>query len=446
MEVALRSGLEKRPEDRPPSALAFARELVKAQEANGMVPSQLVLPARGAIESATTAPTGARTRSQRWRPARRRVSIPLAAILVTAAAGVAFAAGTVLSAKNSATTGGARAPTPQLLHPIAIAYKSAGPGSQGHLYVADQNRIWDLGSGHLVAVAGGDAKGDSGEGGPATAALLSHPIGLAVLPSGDLLVLDSGNNKLKEVRAADDTIVTIAGTGQPASAGDGGPADLASLNYPTDVAACRDGSIYVIDNLVIRRIDSGAQRKITTYAGSAGPTAPTPTDGAVAAKVAFYGPAGLACDQQGTLFLSDNFAVWSITHDGKLHLLAGTPGQSGRQVPDAPAKQALFNGLAGLDVGPDGSLYMVDDINNVAELLRGGRVTVIAGDGGHGEGKCTGPALNAEIDSPSGIAFASSPDRLFIADTYNRRVLDLPLTTSPPAQRLISTVYDVRKC
>jgi DNA-binding beta-propeller fold protein YncE len=127
------------------------------------------------------------------------------------------------------------------------------------LLVADSGnhvvRAIDLGTHEVTIVAGTGEDGSDGDGGPATSARLSQPYGVAVDLDGGLLIADLGANRLRRV-APDGTIDTIAGTGDKAFSGDGGPAAAAALAGPSDVLVGPDGAIYVADmfNGVVRRI------------------------------------------------------------------------------------------------------------------------------------------------------------------------------------------------
>jgi len=110
-------------------------------------------------------------------------------------------------------------------------------------------------SGNIVTVAGSPLP--IGDGGPATAAQVNAPIGLA-LDSGDLYIADSGNNRVRRVNLATGTITTFAGTGEGGYGGDGGPATAARLNNPYGVAVDPGNQyLYIADtgNNRVRRVD-----------------------------------------------------------------------------------------------------------------------------------------------------------------------------------------------
>ncbi len=127
------------------------------------------------------------------------------------------------------------------------------------IYVADQYnhaiRRIDLLTSTVTTVAGTGVVGFSGDGGPATAAMLNAPNGLDIAPDGTLYIADSSNHRIRRV-GLDGIITTIAGRGEAALDGDGGPATLAAMNWPTHVTVGPDGLLYVADTLnsVVRTV------------------------------------------------------------------------------------------------------------------------------------------------------------------------------------------------
>lgn len=158
-------------------------------------------------------------------------------------------------------------------------------------------------NGTISTFAGNGTTGFAGDGGPATAASLNQPIGLAVARDGGVLIADSRNHRLRRV-APNGTISTIAGIGSSGFAGDGGPATAASLSNPWDVATVGDGSVIVADTNAsrIRRIDPAGT--IATIAGGAGPPG-YGGDGGPALGATLRNPAGVALARNGDLLIAD---------------------------------------------------------------------------------------------------------------------------------------------
>jgi sugar lactone lactonase YvrE len=135
---------------------------------------------------------------------------------------------------------GAAATSAQLHNPFAVAVDAAGS-----LYIADSlnDRVRRVSGGIITTVAGSGAQGFGGDGGPAASALLFMPTGVAVDGTGNLLIADYGNDRIRRVSPAG-TITTLAGNGVRGYAGDGGPATSAQVWLPNAVAADNAGRVY----------------------------------------------------------------------------------------------------------------------------------------------------------------------------------------------------------
>jgi len=124
-------------------------------------------------------------------------------------------------------------------------------------------------------VAGNGTGGFSGDGGPATAAKLAGPGGVAVDAAGNLFIVDSGNSRIRRVDAATQVITTVAGNGTYGFSGDGGPATAAELAFPTGIAVDRVGNLFIADpiNNRIREVVASQDTTppVTTATASPGP-------------------------------------------------------------------------------------------------------------------------------------------------------------------------------
>ena len=123
----------------------------------------------------------------------------------------------------------------------------------GDVYLSDyfsaRVRQVNAATGVITTIAGNGKTGFGGDGGPAGAAELNSPEGLAVDKAGDVFVADLGNNRVREISAATGDITTVAGDGKAGSSGDGGRATLAELNQPTAVAVDGAGDLFIYDSI-----------------------------------------------------------------------------------------------------------------------------------------------------------------------------------------------------
>jgi len=178
--------------------------------------------------------------------------------------------------------------------------------SLGNVFIADQNncRIRAVDLAGVAKTVAGNGCGFGGDGQLAVLAKLSRPVGVAIGASGNLLIGDTGNNRIREVNAAG-VISTIAGTGIAGLAGDTGPATAAQLRGPSGLSVDDDGSVFLTDtgNCRVRRISAGT---ITTVAGSTCGN----SGNRVAPTTARLGwVANVAIAPGGDLIISDTFQV-----------------------------------------------------------------------------------------------------------------------------------------
>lgn len=180
--------------------------------------------------------------------------------------------------------------------------------ADGNVYVVESSahriRKITIADGKIQTVVGTGTAGFSGDGGPAVQAQLTSPNNVSVAPNGNLLISDGANNRIRLVTAGDGRIQTVAGTGQSAFSGDGGPSINAALNWPSSAVFDTQGNIYIADrgNQRIRRVDA-VSKIITTIAGRS--QSGYGGDGVSALFSLLNGPTGLAIDPAGSIHLSD---------------------------------------------------------------------------------------------------------------------------------------------
>lgn len=277
----------------------------------------------------------------------------------------------------------------------------------------------------LQTLAGSDYVGD---GGPALAALLVQVEGLATDASGNIYLSDAAGNRVRKI-APGGVISTLAGNGHPGFSGDGGPAASAQLRTPYGVAADGNGNVYIADlgNARIRRVSTDGV--ITTFAGG-GALAPAQAEGGPANAMALSSPRNVAIDGQGIVYFSDFRAhrVYRVSSSGTLNLVSGT-GEPGFSGDGGPAVQAHISAPAGLAVDPSGVLYFADSGNARVRKVYQGTITTL-GDSG-----VSGAQPSLALNLPTGLAL--HPDgTLFIADPGGNQILRVSpsLAATPIAQ------------
>jgi RHS repeat-associated protein len=294
-------------------------------------------------------------------------------------------------------------------------------GADGSLYIADYlgNRIRRVQpDGIITTVAGTAASGYSGDGGPATAAVLNSPSGIAVGPDGTVFIADTLNNRIRRV-GPDGIITTVAGTGASGYSGDEGPAVAAKLYYPQGVAVGGDGTLFIGDgvNQRIRRV--GRDGIITTVAGTGG-TCGYSGDGGRATAARLCYAEGFAIGLGGALFFADygNHRVRRVGPDGIITTVAGT-GARGYSGDGGPAATAMLNYPEYVAIGKDGELFIADgDNQRVRRVGSSGIITTFAGNGTLGYGGDGGPATSAMFYHSAGVA-VSPGGGLFVSDSWN---------------------------
>lgn len=306
-------------------------------------------------------------------------------------------------------------------------------GPDGALYVCDVQhhrvRRLDLKSGEVTTVAGSGEQGYAGDGGPATKAKLNEPYEVRFDRDGNMVFVEMRNHVVRRVDQQTHLISTIAGTGQQGFSGDGGLATEAKFNQPHSIALDQKGALYIADigNHRIRRVDpeSGV---VETIAGNS--ERRMPTDGSLARGNPMVGPRALFVEGDDLwIALREGHSIWRMgLGDGVLHHVAGT-GKAGYSGDRGPALEAKLNGPKGIAVDSAGNVVIADTENDAVRRVdaRTGSISTVAGGKPVGTAK-ESPSTKAdargaaEFNRPHGICVA--PDgSIFVGDTLNHRVV-----------------------
>ena len=376
--------------------------------------------------------------------------------------GRAMTGGDIYTVAGNGTLGfagdGGKATLAELNFPNGVAVDAAG-----NLVIADteNNRVrvvaektgmfygTAMTKGDIYTVAGGGTS--LGDGGPATAAQLNVPNGVAVDAAGNLVIADSANNRIRMVAARSGTfygqvmtkgdIYTVAGTGTPGYSGDGAPAASAKLNFPQGVAVDAAGNLVIADT-ENSRVRAVAARSGTFYAeamtaghiytvasnGGPGYQEGEPGysgDGGPALRAELANPTAVVVDGAGNLVLADSaagrirvVAAGSGTFYGRpmtagdIYAVAGdgNPAYSGD---GAPATRAGLNPV-GVALDGAGNLVIADSYNNrirvvaaksgtfYGRVMTKGDIYTVAGNGRQGFYGDGGPATRARLHRPAG--------------------------------------------
>ncbi|MFL6124795.1 hypothetical protein [Actinophytocola sp.] len=321
-------------------------------------------------------------------------------------------------------------------------------------------------------VAGTGEPGFSGDGGPARAAALHTPTGVAVGPDGSVYIADSGNERLRRIDPSG-VLTTVAGDGQAgtpggsfgetvAVTGDGGPATAATVT-PVDVAVAGDGTLYVAedDDKRISRITPDGV--ITTFVGG-GRRWMDDADGHPASEADLFQPRAVTLGRDGSVYFIDNGAaitnpaVRVVDPAGIVRTVAGdayrSESEAGFGGDGGPGTRAELNNPVDIDAAPDGVLYIADSFNNrVRALDPAGTITTFAGTGERTDSGDGGAPAKAAVEEPQSVAVGADGsvavingpgDRIRVFDAGHVTTDEIDAPAAKRRERATDTAIDAR--
>ena len=301
----------------------------------------------------------------------------------------------------------------------------------GNLYIADSSndrvRRVDKATGVITTVIGSGERGFAGDAGPARLAQFHFPHGIALDETGNLYIADTGNHRIRKWDVQTGTVTTVAGTGQPQFYGNGGPATAAGLFAPRGVALDGQGNFYVADtqHSCIRKIDRDG---IMTMAAGSDPGL---VEKGAAPKFLWH-PVGVTVGPDGEIYWADADLnrvkkadpnrIDPKTESGWITIVAGSE-KMGFSGDGGPAREAKLEAPAAVAFDSKGNLYIADHNNGRIRRVdaKTGVITTFAGNGKRGFSGDGGPALDAGLNAPAGLAI-DADDNLYVADAGNHRI------------------------
>jgi uncharacterized repeat protein (TIGR01451 family) len=310
----------------------------------------------------------------------------------------------------------------------------------GNLYVCtSENKVFKITPGGVLSLfAGTGAFPSSGDGGSATSAGIGRVTRIIFDPAGNAYLAPAGTHCIRKVNTSG-IISTIAGTGVMGYGGDGGPATAAQLAYPSGLAFDAAGNLYISDGQTsgaqdgnrIRKIDMGTGI-ITTIAGT-GVGGNTGNGGpATSANISTYAI---------TIDPSDNLFIQNIAGSGIRKIDLGTGiitnyagnGSSGYSGDGGPAAAAQFGDIMDIKSDGAGNLYITEWVANnvIRKISAAGIVTTVAGNGIAGYSGDGSSPLFAQLNHPHAVAISSTGNEIYIGDEMNYRIRKVDLSATP---------------
>jgi sugar lactone lactonase YvrE len=313
----------------------------------------------------------------------------------------------VTAALTAANDGdGGPATAAHVAYPTGIAKDASG-----NIYFVSNGTIRKIDpSGIITTVAGTDGIGGYiGDGGLATAAYLYNPTGIAVDAAGNIYIADRQNNRIRKINTSG-VISTLLGNGSYSESGDGGLAIFATCAYPSGIAVDAAGNIYFTDQGASRVRKINTAGVVTTVAGIG--VYGFSGDGGPATAAALNQPFGLHIDAAGNLIIADrtNSRIRKVNASGIISTIAGN-GENGFSGDGSAATAATLHFPIGVTTDATGNLYIADASNyRVRKVSVGGTISTIAGNGVYGYSGIGGTPTEAELPSCWGVVVDAAGD------------------------------------
>jgi len=324
-------------------------------------------------------------------------------------------------------------------------------GPDGLLYIVDWNnhRIRRIKNGVVETFAGSGYLGD-GSGDDPKLIDFNHPTNVTFDHDGDMIVAAWHNSLVKKVELTPDggpgLVTNLAGTGARAFGGDEGPGNMARLDLPSSVVVDSNGNIIISDqaNFRLRLLEPNGT--IHTFAGTGTPGAEG--DGGPALQAQLNAPRGqsaapasrITIDGRDRIYIADtaNHKIRMIDPATNIITTIVGTGVAGYDGDGGPALEAQLDTPSDIAVASNGTLYIADTLNHAVRIVRpDGTIDTFAGTGERGFSGDGVPARQAELDRPYGVTLAPNGN-LYIADTHNQRIREVtgvdidPLPTPVP--------------
>lgn len=283
--------------------------------------------------------------------------------------------------------------------------------------------------GIITTVAGTGMAGFAGDGGPALKAQLNKPHEIQFGADGRLYISDMSNHAIRALDLKQGTLSTPIGTGKPGFSGDDGPGDKAQFKDPISQTFGPDGLLYICDlgNQRVRTWDP-VTGIVRTVCGTG--RAIAPPDGApFSLETSLSGPRTIAFDAAGQLWLAlrDANMLFRINlKERRLHHVAGT-GKAGFSGDGGPAREAQLAGPKGLAISAKGRIFIADTENHSIRVVdpQTGHISCVAGNGKKGNGP-DGLATQCQLARPHGL-FIDRDGTLYIGDSENHCLRSMKL-------------------